>query len=64
MEKGRRGFDYYLSDEAIKNYLEKSPELRLKWLYMGNLLRKRYPKGIIKLHNKLRRGMMGRIKRL
>jgi len=43
MRKGKtQGFDYYLSKEAIERYREKPPELRLKWLYMGNLLRKGY----------------------
>jgi hypothetical protein len=53
-----RGFDYYLSDETIKQYQEKSPELRLQWLYMGNLLRKGYDKRIIKVQEKFREGKM------
>jgi hypothetical protein len=50
------GFDYYLSNEAIKGYQEKPPELRLKWLYMGNLLRKGYSKSVIIIQNKFREG--------
>lgn len=50
------GFDYFLSDEVIRDYMKKPIELRLKWLYMGNLLQKKYPKKIIELHNKFRQG--------
>jgi len=48
------GFEYYLDEETIKKYQEKSPKLRLKWLYFGNLLRKQYPQEIIKLQDKFR----------
>ena len=59
MKKNKiKGFDYYLSDETIKNYQKKPIELRLKWLYMGNLVRMHYPKDIIKLHNKFRNGIL------
>ncbi|MEW6614511.1 MAG: hypothetical protein AB1401_03425 [Thermodesulfobacteriota bacterium] len=51
-----RGFDYYLSKEAIERYKEKPLELRLKWLYMGNLLRMGYSKKLIKLQDKFREG--------
>lgn len=55
MKKGEaRGFDYYLSEETLKKYQEKPPELRLRWLYMGNLLRKGYDKKVIKLQNRFR----------
>ncbi len=50
------GFDYYLSKEAIERYREKPPELRLKWLYMGNLLRKSYSKDVIEIQDKFRGG--------
>lgn len=50
------GFDYYLSDEMIEEYRKKPLELRLKWLYMGNLFRKKYPADIVKLHNRFREG--------
>lgn len=50
------GFDYYLSKEAIERYREKPLELRLKWLYMGNLLRKSYSKDVIKIQDKFREG--------
>lgn len=51
-----RGFDYYLTKESIKKYQEKPLELRLAWLYMGNLLRKEYSKKLCKLQNKFREG--------
>ena len=50
------GFDYYLSKEAIRGYEEKPPELRLKWLYQLNLLRKGYPMKIINLQDMFREG--------
>jgi len=53
-----KGFDYYLSDEVIRSYREKPIELRLKWLYMGNLLRKAYDKKIIEIQDKYRAGKM------
>ena len=55
-KKGKKGFDYYLSEEVIKDYRKKSPELRLKWLYMGNLQRKGYPHHIIKRQERFRKG--------
>ncbi len=51
-----KGFDYYLSDEVIRSYREKPLELRLKWLYMGNLLRKAYNKKVIEIQDKFRAG--------
>ena len=51
-----QGFDYYLSKEAIERYREKPLELRLKWLYMGNLLRKGYSKDVIEIQDKFRAG--------
>ena len=50
------GFDYYLSKEKIREYQEKPIELRLKWLYQGNLLRMHYPKHIIRLQERFRQG--------
>ncbi|MEW6162680.1 MAG: hypothetical protein AB1606_05155 [Nitrospirota bacterium] len=59
MKKSKRqGFNYYLSKEAIERYREKPVELRLKWLYMGNLLRKGYSKSVIKIQNRLREGKL------
>ena len=57
MKKAKlRGFNYYLSKETIKRYQEKPVELRLKWLYLGNILRKKYPKNIISIQEKFRQG--------
>jgi hypothetical protein len=56
-ENSRFGFEYYLTKETIKNYQEKPVELRLRWLYFGNLLRKQYPENVIKLQNKFREGV-------
>ncbi len=57
MKKSKaKGFDYYLSKEAIEEYRKKPVELRLKWLYMGNLLRKSYSKDVIKIQDKFREG--------
>lgn len=57
MKKSKtQGFDYYLSKEAIERYGKKPPELRLKWLYMGNLLRKGYSKDVIETQNQFRDG--------
>lgn len=54
--KTKKGFGYSLDDEILKDYQGKPIELRLKWLYMGNLLRKSYSKNIIKIQDKLREG--------
>lgn len=48
------GFDYYLRKETIRRYQEKPPELKLQWLYMGNLLRKEYSKRVVRLQEKFR----------
>lgn len=50
------GFDYYLSKETIRSYQEKPPELRLQWLYMGNLLRKGYKRKVVELQDRFREG--------
>lgn len=48
------GFEYYVSKEIMKDYRQKPPELRLQWLYMGNMLRMGYPKKIKRLHDRFR----------
>ncbi len=48
------GFDYYLSKDIMKRYGEKSVEMRLKWLYMGNLLRKGYAEKIVRIQDEFR----------
>ena len=54
MEK--RGFDYYLKEEILEKYRKMSVEFRLKWLFMGNKLRKYCPKETIKFQEKFRKG--------
>ncbi|MBI5665962.1 MAG: hypothetical protein HZC49_12890 [Nitrospirae bacterium] len=57
MKKSKsRGFNYYLTEDAKRNYQEKPFELRLKCLYMGNLLRKGFNPELIDLQNKFREG--------
>lgn len=57
MKKSKtQGFDYYLTKKAIERYREKPPDLRLKWLYMGKLLRKGYSKDVIEIQDKFREG--------
>jgi hypothetical protein len=51
-----RGFRYFLSEETIKAYQEKPLELRLRWLYMGNVLRKAYSDRVINAQDKFREG--------
>lgn len=53
-----KGFDYYLTKDAIAEYQKKPIEMRLKWLYQGNLLRKEYPKRIIKMQDRFRQGII------
>jgi hypothetical protein len=48
------GFSYRLSDEVLEAYQAKPLALRLKWLYMGNLLRKALPARTRKLHDEFR----------
>ena len=51
-----KGFDYYLTKEAIDEYRNTSLELRLRWLYMGNLLRMGYDKKTIEIQDRFREG--------
>jgi hypothetical protein len=53
-EKPATGFAYHLDDETLRRYRARPPELRLRWLYMGNVLRKAYPPETLKLHERLR----------
>ncbi len=50
------GFRYYLSDELLERYQKKPIALRLKWLYMANVLRSGYSKRIIKIQDRFRAG--------
>jgi hypothetical protein len=51
----RQGFDYYLTTEQIRRYRRKPVELRLEWLYQGNLLRMHLPERIKKRQDRFRR---------
>jgi hypothetical protein len=42
--KTKKSFGYSLDEAILRDYQKKPVELRLKWLYMGNLLRKSYSK--------------------
>lgn len=55
-DKRTFGFRYALTDEVIRNYQAKPIELRLQWLYMGNLLRMHLPESTRQLHDQFRRG--------
>ncbi|MFH1619097.1 MAG: hypothetical protein ABIG11_04260 [bacterium] len=48
------GFDYCLSSETLSGYKNKPVELRLDWLYAGNVLKKAYPLKIKRLHDEFR----------
>ena len=52
----RKRFDYYIEREILENYRKKPLEVRLKWLFMGNQLRKYYPKKVLELQDKIRKG--------
>jgi hypothetical protein len=50
------GFEYFVDDETLRSYGKKPLLLRLRWLYMGNLLRRSYPPEVLKLHQRFREG--------
>jgi hypothetical protein len=50
------GMDYYIPQEAIDEYRTWSIEQRLKWLYMGNLLRMDYDRNTIEVQDRFRDG--------
>ncbi len=54
--KRKKGFDYYLSPEVIEEYRKSPLQLRLQWLYMGNVLRMGYDKKTIEIQDKFREG--------
>ncbi len=56
--KKKKGFDYYLSKEVIDEYRKTPLELRLKWLYMGNVLRMGYDKKTVEIQDRLREGKL------
>lgn len=52
----KKGFDYFVAKETIEEYRRTPLELRLQWLYMGNLLRMGYDKKTIEIQDKFREG--------
>lgn len=54
--KKKKGFSYYIDIEKIREYQAAPIERRLMWLYQGNLLRMKYPRNIIELQEKFRKG--------
>ena len=56
MKTELKGFNYHLSLKKIRQYQKIPLEKRLTWLLQGNLLRKSYPKRVIELQDKFRRG--------
>ena len=55
-DKRKNGFDYYLSPEVIEEYRKTPMNLRLQWLYMGNVLRMGYSKKVIETQDQFREG--------
>lgn len=56
MKIKNKGFGYSLSLKTIHGYQKIPLEKRLLWLYQINLLRRAYPKRIIELQDKFRKG--------
>jgi hypothetical protein len=56
MRRKRGGFSYTLSEDTLKNYRKKPLDLRLRWLYMGNLLRMSCSKRVRKIQDRFRQG--------
>lgn len=50
------GFDYFIGIKKINEYQRLPARKRLEWLFYGNLLRMHYPKRIIELQNRFRKG--------
>jgi len=55
-KNGNRGFAYYVSGGMLTAYNEKPLELRLAWLYAGNIFRQAYPVKLKKLQDAGREG--------
>ncbi len=56
MEKDRKGFSYYVSQEQIEEYRSWPIERRLQWLFLANKMRRSLPQRIIDLHEAFRDG--------
>lgn len=55
MRKKRKSCKSILDDEILENYRKKPLELRLEWLFIGNVLRKSCSKTIKLLQQKFRK---------
>ncbi|MBI4350215.1 MAG: hypothetical protein HY550_02145 [Elusimicrobia bacterium] len=54
-----RGFAYFVTGGMLAAYKEKPVELRLGWLYAGNVLRRAYPEKLKRLQERGRAGTAG-----
>ncbi len=55
-DEAKRGFEYFLDRERIREYMRKPVHLRLAWLYQGNVLRMHLPRNIKERQDRLRHG--------
>jgi hypothetical protein len=55
-EEGPKGFSYHVSKEQIDEYRSWPIERRLRWLFLGNKLRKLLPKKTIEIQEAFRQG--------
>jgi len=56
MNEGLKGFSYDVSKEQIDEYRAWPIERRLRWLLLGNKLRKLLPKKTIEIQEAFRQG--------
>ena len=54
MEERKKGFTYAVSKKQLDEYRTWSMERRLKWLYLGNKLRKSLPQKTIEIQESFR----------
>ena len=54
VNKQRKGFSYYVSQEQIDEYRSWPIERRLKWLLLANKMRKHLPKKTIDIQEAFR----------
>ena len=56
MPEKKKGFSYFVDRDQIERYRKLSLEQRLKWLILGNKLRKSLPERTISIQNAFREG--------
>ena len=56
MVEKKKGFTYFVSQEQIDEYRSWPIERRLKWLFLGNKLRKLLPEKTIAIQEAFRQG--------